>query len=159
MLKVNKDIEEQNDFINEQFIKVKELKGIVGKLTEVRAILNKYFNIHFDQFTDQEKLIIKRINDCQIPGNDQYNISRNKLMDTNSYKLGFLNDEYGDNFTKRTEKNFNMDKTNNNNYSNSNNLYSNTNNMYSNTNKNYSQRFVNSSRNIDIPYSSNNFKL
>jgi len=38
-----------------------DMKNIIGKLTEVRVILNKYFSINFENFTPHERKVIQEV--------------------------------------------------------------------------------------------------
>ena len=57
-------------------------------MTEVRVILNKYFSSHFENFTAQEKEIIKSVNNYKMTNPDKYNKAMNQLLESNQYGLG-----------------------------------------------------------------------
>ena len=69
-----------------------ELRGVIGKLTEVRVILNKYFSSHFENFTAQEKEIIASVNNYRITDPEKYSLAMNQLLDTKEYGLGYMDD-------------------------------------------------------------------
>ncbi len=72
--------------------KINELRGVIGKLTEVRVILNKYFSSHFENFSAQEKEIIASVNNYRITDPEKYNLAMNQLLDTKEYGLGYMDD-------------------------------------------------------------------
>ena len=39
---------------------VEDLKQVIAKLTDSRIILNKYFSTHFENFSEEEKNLIKQ---------------------------------------------------------------------------------------------------
>ena len=91
-LEINKHIQQKNNVINDQKKKINELRGVIGKLTEVRVILNKYFSSHFENFTAQEKEIIANVNNYRITDPEKYNLAMNQLLDTKEYGLGYIDD-------------------------------------------------------------------
>ena len=72
--------------------KKNELRGVIGKLTEVRVILNKYFSSHFGNFTAQEKEIIQSVHIYKITDLGKYNLAMNQLLDSKEYGLGYMDD-------------------------------------------------------------------
>ena len=91
-IELNKQIEQKNNVISDQRKKINELRGVIGKLTEVRVILNKYFSSHFENFTAQEKEIIKSVNNYRITDPEKYNLAMNQLLDSKEYGLGYMDD-------------------------------------------------------------------
>jgi chromosome segregation ATPase len=91
-VELNKLIQQKDNVINDQKKKINELRGVIGKLTEVRVILNKYFSSHFENFTAQEKEIIASVNNYRITDPEKYNLAMNQLLDTKEYGLGYLDD-------------------------------------------------------------------
>ena len=91
-VELNKQIQQKNNVINDQKKKINELRGVIGKLTEVRVILNKYFSSHFENFTAQEKEIIASVNNYRITDPEKYNLAMNQLLDTKEYGLGYMDD-------------------------------------------------------------------
>ena len=91
---LNKEIQQRNNEIGEKRKKINELRAVIGKLTEVRVILNKYFSSHFEHFTAQEKEIIKSVNNYKVTNNpDKYNQAMNQLLESNEYGLGNYDDK------------------------------------------------------------------
>ena len=92
-VEINKQIQQKDNVISDQRKKINELRGVIGKLTEVRVILNKYFSSHFEHFTAQEKEIIKSVNNYKMTNPDKYNKAMNQLLETNEYGLGNYDDK------------------------------------------------------------------
>ena len=44
------------------------MKLVITKLTDARLILNRYFSIHYENFTDEEKKLIAEIEGNTFPG-------------------------------------------------------------------------------------------
>ena len=114
-IELNNQIQQKNNVINEQKKKINELRGVIGKLTEVRVILNKYFSSHFENFTAQEKEIIKSVNNYKITDPEKYNLAMNQLLDSKEYGLGYMDDR-----SKSLNKASNMNNFGNNNNNNNN---------------------------------------
>jgi len=91
-IELNKQIQQKDNIISDQRKKINELRGVIGKLTEVRVILNKYFSSHFENFTAQEKEIIKSVNNFRITDPEKYNLAMNQLLDSKEYGLGYMDD-------------------------------------------------------------------
>ena len=91
-IELNKQIQQKDNVISDQRKKINELRGVIGKLTEVRVILNKYFSSHFENFTAQEKEIIKSVNNYRITDPEKYNLAMNQLLDSKEYGLGYMDD-------------------------------------------------------------------
>jgi chromosome segregation ATPase len=91
-IELNKQIQQKDNVISDQRKKINELRGVIGKLTEVRVILNKYFSSHFESFTAQEKEIIKSVNNYRITDPEKYNLAMNQLLDSKEYGLGYMDD-------------------------------------------------------------------
>ena len=89
---MNKKKKKKDNAISDQRKKINELRGVIGKLTEVRVILNKYFSSHFENFTAQEKEIIKSVNNYRITDPEKYNLAMNQLLDSKEYGLGYMDD-------------------------------------------------------------------
>ena len=47
---------------------IEDLKQVIAKLTDARLILNRYFSIHYENFTDEEKKLIAEIEGNTFPG-------------------------------------------------------------------------------------------
>ena len=47
---------------------IEDLKLVITKLTDARLILNRYFSIHYENFTDEEKKLIAEIEGNTFPG-------------------------------------------------------------------------------------------
>ena len=47
---------------------IEDLKQVIAKLTDARLILNRYFSIHYENFTDEEKKLISEIEGNTFPG-------------------------------------------------------------------------------------------
>ena len=47
---------------------IEDLKQVIAKLTDARIILNRYFSIHYENFTDEEKKLIAEIEGNTFPG-------------------------------------------------------------------------------------------
>lgn len=91
-IEINKQIQQKDNVISDQRKKINELRGVIGKLTEVRVILNKYFSSHFENFSAQEKEIIASVNNYRITDPEKYNLAMNQLLDTKEYGLGYMDD-------------------------------------------------------------------
>ena len=78
---------QQQNLVEEQNNKMNELRGVIGKLTEVRVILNKYFTSHFDNFTAKEKEIINSVNNFRITNPEKYTKAMNELLTSKDYGL------------------------------------------------------------------------
>jgi len=115
-VELNKKIQQKNNLINEQKKKKNELRAVIGKLTEVRVILNKYFSSHFENFTAHEKEIIKSVNNYKTTDPEKYNLAMNQLLDTKEYGLGYM-DERSKSLNKASNLNNISDINNNNNVS------------------------------------------
>lgn len=117
-LKLNRELVQKVNLINDQNKKLDELKAVIGKLTEVRVILNKYFSSHFENFSQKEKEIINSVNNYRITDPNKYNQAMNELLETKDYGLNNLKTskelQQSNNFNNNTIKNPNesMDMTN-----------------------------------------------
>ena len=59
--------------MNTKIVKsIEELKEIMGKLTEVKVMLNKYFSSHFENFNQKEKEIIESVKKYRIIDDFKY---------------------------------------------------------------------------------------
>ena len=47
---------------------IEDMKLVIAKLTDARIILNRYFSIHYENFTDEEKKLIAEIEGNTFPG-------------------------------------------------------------------------------------------
>ncbi|MCQ2820101.1 MAG: hypothetical protein MJ252_22780 [archaeon] len=47
---------------------IEDMKQVIAKLTDARVILNKYFDTHFENFSEQEKNLIKEVEGNVFPG-------------------------------------------------------------------------------------------
>ena len=47
---------------------IEDLKLVISKLTDARLILNRYFSIHYENFTEEEKKLIAEIEGNTFPG-------------------------------------------------------------------------------------------
>lgn len=70
---LRKSNSEKDSTIRSLRIELDEIKNVIGKLTEVRVILNKYFSSYFENFTPKEKALIdevtRKLNDEKIEPN------------------------------------------------------------------------------------------
>ena len=110
-------IEEKDIIIKNQKEEIDDVKSIIGRLTEVRVVLNKYFSAYFENFTPNERNVI----------NDFKNSLENK---------GVMPEETG--FVKYNNSNIYDYKENNvqNSLKNSNAIIQNKNNIVNNINDN-----------------------
>ena len=47
---------------------IEDLKQVISKLTDARLILNRYFSVHYENFTEEEKKLIAEIEGNTFPG-------------------------------------------------------------------------------------------
>lgn len=71
-LSLGKELDEKNNAINLLLSKLQELKDIMGKLTEVKVMLNKYFSSHFQNFSQKEKDLIESVKKYRIVDDFKY---------------------------------------------------------------------------------------
>ena len=65
-IELGKILSEKNNAVAAGEAKLLELKAIIGKLTEVRVTLNKYFSSHFENFTKGEQALIVQVKDYRL---------------------------------------------------------------------------------------------
>ena len=65
-IELGKILAEKNNAVAAGEAKLLELKAIIGKLTEVRVTLNKYFSSHFENFTKGEQALIGQVKDYRL---------------------------------------------------------------------------------------------
>lgn len=86
MIKENSDLRKENELKNERIHDlendINDMKNVIGKLTEVRVTLNKYFSSHFENFTPNEKKVIQ-----EIKGAIEENFHRNNMNDNSQNKM------------------------------------------------------------------------
>jgi len=83
-LKLQKELTQHNNLLSEKNKKLNDYKIILGKLTEVRVILNKYFSSHFENFTKEEKKIIEDVNNYRINNEEEkYQRAMRELLKKN----------------------------------------------------------------------------
>ena len=58
---LERELSKKNNLIAMLVNKSQELKEILGKLSEVKVMLNKYFSSHFENFSEKEKEIIENL--------------------------------------------------------------------------------------------------
>jgi DNA repair exonuclease SbcCD ATPase subunit len=58
---LKRDIDTQKMNINDLETEMEDLKVVIKKLIESRKILNKFFKTHYDNFTEEEKKLIREI--------------------------------------------------------------------------------------------------
>lgn len=86
-IEINKQITEKNAIVGKHEEKLLELKAVIGKLTEVRVILNKYFSSHFENFTQGEKKIIDDVKAYRITDEVKYKEAMNELLNSGQFGL------------------------------------------------------------------------
>lgn len=47
---------------------IEDLKQVISRLTDARLILNRYFSVHYENFTEEEKKLISEIEGNTFPG-------------------------------------------------------------------------------------------
>ena len=65
-IELGKILSEKNNAVAAGEAKLLELKAIIGKLTEGRVTLNKYFSSHFENFTKGEQALIGQVKDYRL---------------------------------------------------------------------------------------------
>ena len=66
--RLKKTLEKRNLQTNTLDSEIEDLKQVIAKLTDARIILNRYFSIHYENFTDEEKKLIAEIEGNTFPG-------------------------------------------------------------------------------------------
>jgi predicted nuclease with TOPRIM domain len=84
MMKENSELRNSNREKDEKVGKLsgelEEVKNVIGKLTEVRVILNKYFSSYFENFTPQEKKLIQEVSYSLVENSkNQQTMKKNNL--------------------------------------------------------------------------------
>ena len=87
-VEINKQITEKNETVGKLEDKLADLKAVIGKLTEVRVMLNKYFSSHFENFTQGEKKIINDVKSFRITDEDKYKAAMNELLNSKQFGIG-----------------------------------------------------------------------
>lgn len=65
---LKKDCDSKTIQISTLETQIEDMKAVIAKLTDARVILNKYFSTHFENFTDEEKILISEIEGNVFPG-------------------------------------------------------------------------------------------
>lgn len=87
-IKLTKELSQKNEVIGNLNNKLNQLKAVIGKLTEVRVILNKYFSSHFENFTQQERELIQEMQNYRELNNEpKYKEAMNDLLNSNEYGI------------------------------------------------------------------------
>lgn len=86
-IEINKQITEKNAIVGKHEEKLLELKAVIGKLTEVRVILNKYFSSHFENFTQGEKKIIDDVKTYRVTDEVKYKEAMNELLNSGQFGI------------------------------------------------------------------------
>ena len=66
--RLKKTLERRNLQTKTLDAEIEDLKQVIAKLTDARIILNRYFSIHYENFTDEEKKLIAEIEGNTFPG-------------------------------------------------------------------------------------------
>ena len=66
--RLKKTLEERNLQSATLDTEIEDLKQVIAKLTDARVILNRYFSIHYENFTEEEKKLIGEIEGNTFPG-------------------------------------------------------------------------------------------
>ena len=66
--RLKKTLEQRNVQSATLDAEIEDLKQVIAKLTDARLILNRYFSIHYENFTDEEKKLIAEIEGNTFPG-------------------------------------------------------------------------------------------
>ena len=66
--RLKKTLEERNLQSATLDSEIEDLKQVIAKLTDARVILNRYFSIHYENFTEEEKKLIGEIEGNTFPG-------------------------------------------------------------------------------------------
>ena len=66
--RLKKTLEKRNLQTKTLDAEIEDLKQVIAKLTDARIILNRYFSIHYENFTDEEKKLIAEIEGNTFPG-------------------------------------------------------------------------------------------
>ena len=66
--RLKKTLEKRNIQTKTLDAEIEDLKQVIAKLTDARIILNRYFSIHYENFTDEEKKLIAEIEGNTFPG-------------------------------------------------------------------------------------------
>ena len=66
--RLKKTLEKRNLQTKTLDSEIEDLKQVIAKLTDARIILNRYFSIHYENFTDEEKKLIAEIEGNTFPG-------------------------------------------------------------------------------------------
>ena len=66
--RLKKTLEQRNVKTSTLDSEIEDMKQVIAKLTESRIILNRYFSVHYENFTDEEKKLIAEIEGNTFPG-------------------------------------------------------------------------------------------
>ena len=66
--RLKKTLEKKNVQTASLDSQIEDMKLVIAKLTDARMILNRYFSIHYENFTDEEKKLISEIEGNTFPG-------------------------------------------------------------------------------------------
>ena len=104
-IKLTKELSQKNEVIGNLNNKLNQLKAVIGKLTEVRVILNKYFSSHFENFTQQERELIQEMQNYRALNNEpKYKEAMNDLLNSNEYGILEKNKKNSKNSSKMSSK-------------------------------------------------------
>ena len=66
--RLKKTLEQRNVQTSTLDSEIEDLKQVISKLTDARLILNRYFSVHYENFTEEEKKLISEIEGNTFPG-------------------------------------------------------------------------------------------
>ena len=66
--RLKKTLEQRNVQTSTLDSEIEDLKQVISKLTDARLILNRYFSVHYENFTEEEKKLIAEIEGNTFPG-------------------------------------------------------------------------------------------
>ena len=66
--RLKKTLEQRNVQTAKLDSEIEDLKQVISKLTDARLILNRYFSVHYENFTEEEKKLISEIEGNTFPG-------------------------------------------------------------------------------------------
>ena len=66
--RLKKTLEQRNLKTKTLDTEIEDMKQVIAKLTDARIILNRYFSVHYENFTEEEKKLISEIEGNTFPG-------------------------------------------------------------------------------------------
>ena len=66
--RLKKTLEQRNLKTKTLDTEIEDMKQVIAKLTDARIILNRYFSVHYENFTEEEKKLIAEIEGNTFPG-------------------------------------------------------------------------------------------